>query len=451
MKRVVLFTFFFLQITFCFSQINTSFTLEENIPIIINSERCEIDSEKKEVYAEGNVKTQYKDINLSSDNLLLDTETKSLYAERMHLITKRYNLSGDKLYLNLLDFIGEVEKPYMEIQETKIRGEKINLLHNKLIIKDGELTTCKKEHPHYSVKVKDIILKDRKMLFKSISLYYGKNKIFVFPYLVSYASSKKDEEKQELPMPILGYTQDSGLFAKIKYNLSLSDNMDIAVHLQAEKKEGILGEIGIEGKFEDTYLRLFFGRAKERRNSPRGQILNKKPESSLRYSRAYRNIFFHIHGEYSIIKENYNTYINKREAKIGLSNDYNFYNFTFSPSIEFSKALYDKETRELLTSEINVSKKIDNNDVYIKYTKRKEKGKTLFLYDAIDAKNEIEIGNKWFVKNFENKFSVRYNLHSNEFIEYIFGMLYFTDCIKSGINFMYRDNNILAQIRITLL
>lgn len=453
--RYILFTLFVLSTTFCFADKTTTFNLDESVPVIIKSDYIEIDTEKKDISAPGMAELEYKDIHLLSDNLLLNTDSKNISAKNVKLIKENYNIRGDNLKLNLEDDYGEVNKADGTINNLKIKAEKIILQNNKITLLSGKITTCKKPHAHYTIHSQKVIITDKQTKAKNISIYLGKNKVLFLPYFIYISSEKKKRQTSFIPLPSFSYNKNNGLQGKIEYSLPLAPTTDMHLSLHIEKKEGLLGEVGISYlPSEFTSLSLSGGKIREKRIFPSGYVITKSPEFLMKYSpgAVYKNISFAGSAEYSKIKEENKISINKREIKASLSQNYHLTSsFYLSYEGEISKAWYDRKEREIFTGGVNFLKKSDNNDIMLGYLKRRERGETPFFYDKLEAQDEILLTKKITKNKFENKLDVRYDLQKRKFIDYVYNVSYLLDCFKWGVILRYKDEEIWVQAKITLL
>lgn len=454
--RYILFILFVLSTTFCFADKTTTLNLDESVPVIIKSDYIEIDTEKKVISAPGTAELEYKDIHLLSDNLLLNTDSKNISAENIKLIKENYNLKGDNLKLNLENNYGEIDGVQGTINNLKIKAEKIILQNNKITLLSGKITTCKKQHAHYTIHSQKIIITDRKTKAKNISIYLGKNKVLFLPYLIYISSEKRGKQTSSLPLPSFSYDKNNGLQVKIEHSLPLAPTTDMHLSINIEKKEKLLGEVGISYlPNEFTLLSLSGGKIREKRISPSGYVITKSPEFLMEYSpgAVYKNISFAGSAEYSKIKEENKMSINKREIKASLSQNYHLTSsFCLSYEGEISKSWYDQQEREIFTGGVNFLKKSDNNnDIMLGYLKRKERGGTPFSYDKLEAQSEILFTKKITKNKFENKLALRYDLQKRKFIDYTYNVSYLLDCFKWGVILRYKDEEIWAQAKITIL
>ncbi len=454
--RYILFTLFILSTTFCFADKITTFNLDEGVPVIIKSDHIEIDTVEKSISVPGAAELEYKDIHLLSDNLLLNTENKNISAENVKLIKENYNIRGDKLKLNLADDYGEINKADGTINNLKIKAEKIILQNNKITLLSGKITTCKRPQTHYTIYAQKVTISDKQTKAKNISIYLGKNKVLFLPYLIYISSEKNKRQTSSLPLPSFSYDKNNGLQVKIEHSLPLTPATDMHLSLHVEKKERLLGEVGISYlPNEFTSLSLSGGKIREKRISPSGYIITKSPEFLMEYSpgAVYKNISFTGSAEYSRIKEENEMSINKREVKASLSQNYHLTSsFRLFYEGGITKAWYDQQEREVLTGGVNFLKKSNNNnDIMLGYLKRKERGGTPFSYDKLEAQSEILLTKKITKNKFENKLDVRYDLQKRKFIDYTYSVLYFLDCFKWGVILRYKDEEIWAQAKITLL
>jgi lipopolysaccharide export system protein LptA len=119
-------------------------------------------------------------------------------------------------------------------------------------VADGSLTTCNLPHPHYRIESGTVeVIPEERLVARDLVLYAGSFPIFYFPY---YAHGLQDRPPVEFTA---GSQTDLGAYARLGYNLELTEDILLNPHIWGFTKSGVGG--GLDGRF-----RLFDGTGRGR-------------------------------------------------------------------------------------------------------------------------------------------------------------------------------------------
>lgn len=160
---------------------------ESKEPVVINGDTVEYSEEGKTAVANGNVVISYQDMKLTCKKAIFHVDTKEVLAEGDVKLTQGGNLlNGEHIVYNVETKSGTIIKPNVFIAPTYYGGgEKAEKLdENHYYIKQGYVTTCNLERPHYRVQAKqlNVYLGDR-VTANNILVLAGDLPVFYFPYL----------------------------------------------------------------------------------------------------------------------------------------------------------------------------------------------------------------------------------------------------------------------------
>lgn len=199
-----------------------AFAAEE--PVVINGDTVEYSEEGKTAVANGNVVITYQDMKLTCKKAIFHVDTKEVLAEGDVKMTQGGNLlNGERMVYNVETKSGTIVKPDVFIEPTYYgAGEKAEKLDtNHYYIKQGYVTTCNLEKPHYRVQTKqlNVYLGDR-VTAKNILVFAGDVPVFYFPYL---SVPLKDYRSPVSVTP--GQNKDWGYFLLTSWKYYISDKV----------------------------------------------------------------------------------------------------------------------------------------------------------------------------------------------------------------------------------
>lgn len=274
-----------LVIVFLFLIVHLSvFSQTKMIPVIVDGNEISYLREEGLIVAKGDVKMNYKGIELYCDEGTYNTKTnKAAIKGNVKIVQAGSTFYGqDGIYdfntNNAQVFDIRVEQPPIYAEAKK--GNKIG--NEKNVLEHGYVTTCNLEKPHYRICAKRIIIyPEDRVVAKNVILKVGEIPIFYFPYI-----SQSFNDKSFIAEASVGKEKDWGyyLLTRWRYRINrqsrgkiIFDWYDkrghgIGVNNKIETKnmgEALIKYYQIEDKFyeSDTINREnFFDRFPERQN-----------------------------------------------------------------------------------------------------------------------------------------------------------------------------------------
>lgn len=258
--RSVIFVFIITATLKCCEKPSMAFA-EKELPVRCTGDSVTYNKEENTIYGKGNVEIGYKDNYLRADSIKVNLKTKELEAEGRVVVSDGVNIyTGDKLSYNLDTGYGEVDgigsrlDPWFAVG---CHGERLS--KNLYYIKDGYVTTCDYEKPHYRIKAKDIyIYPEDKITAKHIIFYWGNVPLFYWPY---FSKSLKDKRSPWTIIP--GQSNKLGKFILIGYSMwwenFLGGRLEPTLRLDWYEKRGFGTGLYAKYSYKDKIRSLFRG------------------------------------------------------------------------------------------------------------------------------------------------------------------------------------------------
>lgn len=231
---LILFLAIFFRANFLFSLQESSIVSE--VKIIASSwERT-----KDRIFASGNVEVHYKNIKIFADQIELNTETKDVYAEgNVVLQSPTEVVTVEKIHFNLESREGKLEKAFGMIQPTIFyEAESIEKKdENVYSFQKARLTSCTQPVPRWNFSCSRANFRkgDYLEMWNTV-LSIKKIPIFYFPYL-RYPLDK--ERATGFLMPQVGYSGPKGITYSQSFYWVMRRNIDSTFNLDYYSARGL--------------------------------------------------------------------------------------------------------------------------------------------------------------------------------------------------------------------
>lgn len=233
----------------------------EEPPIVVNGDRIEYAQEKNVVTVEGNVEVTKGDTVLTCNKATVNTLTNDAHAEgNVVLKDKQGVITADSCDYNFKAKTGQAFNAKAAYEPYYGAGKIIKKVsEDELEIKNGYMTTCDKEHPHYRIqsRLSQIFPKD-KVTTKAMTFRVANTPI---AYLPKYTQNLKDDRMHVQVTP--GKHKDWGAFILTAWRYDLLNNSNGRIHLDYREKRDLAWgvdnyydtEIAGKGYFKTYYTR----------------------------------------------------------------------------------------------------------------------------------------------------------------------------------------------------
>ncbi|MFH1380658.1 MAG: LPS assembly protein LptD [Candidatus Omnitrophota bacterium] len=218
-------------------------------PVIVKGDKVEYFQDQKKVVGDGNVSISYGDINLSCDKIIVYTDTKEAICEGNVVISQPgASMEGEKINYNFAEKKGYAIDSTIKAKPFYGGAKALEQTGAKAFdIKDGYITTCDLENPHYRIVAKEIqIFLDEKILAKNIVFYIGEVPVFFMPLYVQPLNLKFPEVTV-----VPGRTGDWGYYALTAWRYFFNENSKGFVNLDYREKKGLASGIDYQYKTKD--------------------------------------------------------------------------------------------------------------------------------------------------------------------------------------------------------
>lgn len=219
----------------------TVFSQEKIIPVEINGDEINYSQSQATVLVKGNVNLKYQDVVITCDKATYNVNTNIANVNgNVKIVRDDATVYGENIIYNFST--QNVKMVDMRMISPPIYGHAEDAdrdADDKYILKNGYVTTCNLEHPHYKLMAKQIIAYPKvKIIAKNVVMKIGEIPIFYFPYL-SFSLKDKSFPFQIIP----GKKGDWGYYVLGRWNYRLNDEQRGRLIFDWYQKRGMAGGI----------------------------------------------------------------------------------------------------------------------------------------------------------------------------------------------------------------
>ncbi len=214
---------------------------QEEGAIICTGDRIEFLTEEKIIIGQGNVVVLSKDIKMTCDKAVINLDKKEGHLEGNVILYQDEGI----FHADKIDYDFEAEKGTLingraEFEPWYGRGGEILKVGDKeYVIKNGYMSTCEFDPPHYRIQAKEVkIFLDDKVIARNIKLYIDNYPVF---YLPIYIHSLKDKRPKINISP--GYEKDWGIYLSGQYRYWINSNSNGYIHADWRELRGWAGGV----------------------------------------------------------------------------------------------------------------------------------------------------------------------------------------------------------------
>lgn len=193
-----------------------------NVEVVADS--LEYVKDKKKMIAKKNVVMTYQNVKITADYAEVETETKKAYA-RGHVIVfqkDKATARGEEITYDFATQQGSFPRAQVISFPWYGSGEDIQQVKEGVtVIKEGTVTTCDRENPHYEIRAKKATIHTGdKIVVWNARIYVLGKPVFWWPYLVIPLQSRN------LPFQInAGYNSKHGAYIETTKGFSVTKNV----------------------------------------------------------------------------------------------------------------------------------------------------------------------------------------------------------------------------------
>ena len=209
----------------------------ESIPIYCEADYLEYAKEKKLIQGNGNVKIEYRDINIYADYLRVDFNQEEILANgNVSFVSRTGNILGDSISYNLKTRSGLVKNASTDFEPMYYRGKEIEKISDdEFRVRNGLATTCDLVKPHYRFQASRInIYPNERLVAINVALYVGSIPVFYLPILTFPLKGGKISRF----IPTIGYSAAKGWYVNAGYNYSIGRFTDANIFAEYMERKG---------------------------------------------------------------------------------------------------------------------------------------------------------------------------------------------------------------------
>lgn len=206
--------------------------------------------------ASGHVVVKVREVEVHGDRLVVDLKTNMAnLSGHVELRAHGQTIRGGQVTLNLKTgrwtsrqaqvtlspdfFVQGVAKPLFAKGTSFVGSEK------ELVVRQAAATSCDLKDPHYRLEARQVfIYPDDKLVAKRVRFMVGHTTVASLP---SYVISLKPRRRRQQLVPILGYNEVEGAFAKTSYNYLATEAGMGVLYLDLMQKRGV--GVGVEHEY----------------------------------------------------------------------------------------------------------------------------------------------------------------------------------------------------------
>lgn len=225
---------------FCLTITSIAAAIDVDVPKEIPNEPLEITAARIEytndtVIASGGVTGRYEKVVITADRISGNTRTGDLRVEGgIHFQRENVVWQGSSLDYNYLTQTGNFGPSSLDFDPILMSVDYVERVStNEYLLKGATFTTCKREHTHYHVRVKEATLVDEKYLkAKGATFYIGSIPVLYVPYW-----------RQTLSKSIFtfgaGARSEWGVYGMIKATVPWTPHFDAISDLNVYSRRGV--------------------------------------------------------------------------------------------------------------------------------------------------------------------------------------------------------------------
>ncbi|UCH35230.1 MAG: LPS-assembly protein LptD [Armatimonadota bacterium] len=212
-----------------------------------SADHIRYDDARRVVYARGNVRFGYEDVEVSADELTADLRADTaVLAGGVVLRTQGEQFRGDTLLVHLdtrewefTDARSAISPRYFEsgvLSPLYVGARDVRGFKDRLAVKGADFTTCDLPHPHYEITARSLrIWPGRKLIADHAGFWVLGERIFTLPW---FLVPLREPGRQPL-VPLAGQDAFQGYYLKTIINYVRSDDSYGSGHLDLMSRRGV--------------------------------------------------------------------------------------------------------------------------------------------------------------------------------------------------------------------
>lgn len=390
-----------------------------------------------------------EEINIYSDILEYDEKEKIIKAEgNVRLEKENISLESSYFLYNLESAEGVLKNCFSEIGDFKIKGEETYIRKDTYLVKNGEFTTCNKKFPHYKFSAREILIKDRKITARKVSLRLNEKRIFTLKKIsLRIKGLPEEKEKKNIFSPEIGISGREKIFLRWSYKHNFNKYFSLSSFSRYSFWFGFQGGINISGEKNGSRIENILSKTFEQKQVLPDTWVKRYPEIKIKNERKFLNtdISYYLGGSWGKFEEEgKKSERRKIETQISTPEIYLSNTSFLKLILSYEKSKYslnDFAVKDLKYETILEKKFKKNSTLQITYINHRLSGKTPFIFDSVELKEEMQNKiSKSLKENYNLQTIFRIDLTKNKIYDTEFILEYKLDCFVTTLRWCYKKN-----------
>ncbi|MBQ9366027.1 MAG: LPS-assembly protein LptD [Schwartzia sp.] len=255
------------------------------VPVSLEGDDLLYDQETGDVYAKGDVVITSLDAQrFKSDEVTGNLKKQEVKVEGLgHVLSMkpgepRAYLDGYHIVYNYGTGRGSLDEAQGKLGHYYVKGKKIEIYKEKIIVYDGYQTKCGAKTPDYRVSGDLIEIYPEKEMIIHQAKFWLKDKIFYSRDILRVDISPGADNNPHYPR--VGYDSDDGVWIKETLSYDVAKNIDIYAKLGYYSKHGMRNVYGVEWNNAGNYASVEYGQYEDNDN----KWIKKEPNFIYEYT-----------------------------------------------------------------------------------------------------------------------------------------------------------------------
>ncbi len=242
------------------------------------ADSLEYQKDSNKLVARGNAVLTYQNMKLLADYAEVESNTKKAYAKGHVLVFDgdKPFMSGDEVYYDFANKTGSFPKGRIFSEPLFARGDETQQVKpREFKVKDGGVTTCNLENPHYEIRCKKATLfQGVKVRMVNVTIYVLGKPVFWLPYLTIPLNWNVPFQATA------GYRKEYGAYIELTKGITFNEHLSGKWHADWRSKRGFGGgwdQFYEFGKYAKGDVKLYWTQDK-RAPTPRHQDIDGKDD-----------------------------------------------------------------------------------------------------------------------------------------------------------------------------
>ncbi len=452
------------------AQVNMTEIFDDNDNFIsLKSDSANYQQSDEIIRLDGNVTIEFDGFLLSTDSMIVDRDKNLISTEGSFVLNRDgHRFEGEALELDYENDIGRMKKAHACIKGMNFFSEDVEVSPEYIVMHDMVATTCSSDSPDYSIKAKQLELRENgKGYFKKISFYYRKKKILSWP---SYSMSLKENSgvvsesgvqvgNWMFSSPSLGYADHGGLRLGSGIVRTFDSGASTGLFLDYFIKDGFFPEARFEKRVYDYDVALRLGKHyKENTGYFRyfdPVIVWNEPTLSVGFDeREFKNTKIRYHGSMEVgqVKEMQLRYPEER-AFLNLNAAYPINSgkkVVYSLITDGRFGLYNNWRKYRVWGKgVGAEYEEDRKSLSVQYLNFRKEGQTPLLSDLVNTNDKVFVYATHKISNRTILISDnQYDLDENRFDEVVVGATREYECLAFSFQWRTQRKQVGISMRI---